>query len=608
MNITRLVIKGFKSFDAPQCIDFSSLHEGIYFVTGTNNVSKLLEANGSGKSTAFVDALCWVLFGKTSTKLRADNVKNWNGKNKCEICLEFDGNTLVRTWNPNSLTLNGRTITQDELEKLIRFNFNSFLYSVVISQFGEKFIDYDPADKMRIFTSILEDILSKWDTHSDKAKEKRDLCESLIRQLELEISKIEGQLKSIDIKDLQLKYEQFEFGRNKKIKELQQKLDEIVPINTKDIYIEIEEFENTKTSLEQELKAKYEIINSLQAKLDEVKEHHIRVQYGLDNITKAIAKMHDLEGLTSCPLCKHSLTKEHIAKELGRLAADKEKLSGDDAKFNLEITAIKNEIDGWRSIIKTLDVKKSEVETSLRELINKKVAVEEAIKNQKIMFAYISKQILEQQNAINPYTSLISKAQQQIKELQTMLGDKKTELLGITRDFEAYKYWVKGFKEIKLMLTSEALHEFEIQINNALTGLGMLGWSVKLKVDAETKSGILRKGFNIFIESPSNSTSVPFECWSGGEGQRIRLATTLGLIDFIKNRRGSSCNILVFDEPTQFLSEKGIEDLIMTLKEKASSDNLKLFLIDHRNLQTFGDFDGIISVIKDAEGSRIEMR
>jgi len=79
----------------------------------------------------------------------------------------------------------------------------------------------------------------------------------------------------------------------------------------------------------------------------------------------------------------------------------------------------------------------------------------------------------------------------------------------------------------------------------------------------------------------------------------------LGLSDFIKNRRSINTNLLILDEPTQFLSEDGIQDLLQLLKEKASLEGLKLFLIDHRDLNTSGLFDSVIKILKDKKGSLV---
>jgi len=209
----------------------------------------------------------------------------------------------------------------------------------------------------------------------------------------------------------------------------------------------------------------------------------------------------------------------------------------------------------------------------------------------------------------NPYTSMLKEKEEELKNLNIKLTKLEEEISEKKRRFEAFKYLTKGFKDIRLMITSEALTEFEININNNIQKLGLSDeWKIKLNVMEETKSGTIKKGFVVMVESPFNKTSVPFECWSGGEGQRLRLAVSLGLSDFIKSRRGINWNWIILDEPSQFLSQAGIVQMISTLKEKASNDSMKIFLIDHRKLPTLGEFDSTIEVIKTKEGSIINVR
>ena len=110
----------------------------------------------------------------------------------------------------------------------------------------------------------------------------------------------------------------------------------------------------------------------------------------------------------------------------------------------------------------------------------------------------------------------------------------------------------------------------------------------------------------MFIKSPNNKELVPFESWSGGEGQRLRIAGTLGMASFIRSRRGSfDCFFL--DEPTTWLSESGVDDLITLLEGYSEDNKLKTFLIDHRNLETKGNFNNTIKIIKEQNNNIIEV-
>jgi energy-coupling factor transporter ATP-binding protein EcfA2 len=100
--------------------------------------------------------------------------------------------------------------------------------------------------------------------------------------------------------------------------------------------------------------------------------------------------------------------------------------------------------------------------------------------------------------------------------------------------------------------------------------------------------------------------TVPFDVWSGGEGQRLRLAGTLGLIDFIENYNNVAFDIEVYDEPTTWLSNVGISNLLEALAERAEVLNRRILVVDHRDLASMGEFTNTVNVIKDDNGTHIE--
>ena len=105
----------------------------------------------------------------------------------------------------------------------------------------------------------------------------------------------------------------------------------------------------------------------------------------------------------------------------------------------------------------------------------------------------------------------------------------------------------------------------------ALTKLGVwvqeLGIKMHIKFDTEreTTTGTVSKGFQVLIYSPDNKEPVPWEAWSGGEAQRLRLAGSMGLASLILDSKGIKSNIEIFDEPSAYLSQSGIEDLVELL-------------------------------------------
>jgi DNA repair exonuclease SbcCD ATPase subunit len=167
------------------------------------------------------------------------------------------------------------------------------------------------------------------------------------------------------------------------------------------------------------------------------------------------------------------------------------------------------------------------------------------------------------------------------------------------------QYWVQGFKEVSLMMVSDILTQLELEVNNYLYSFGLHDWKIEFSVDSVTKTGKARKGFAVTIKPPHAEASVPWNSYSGGETQRLRLAGALGLSDLILACFGLMPGLEAWDEPSQFLTTQGVNDLVQSLRDRALSTSRQIFLIDHRNLDA-GKFDGIYTVVKTNDNVVVE--
>jgi len=613
LNFNKLSLQGFKSFETKQELDFSTI-KGFTLITGSNEVEVGLGANGTGKSS-LAEGITFCLFGKTSSNLKAGDLSSWNSKIPTKCCLDFIKDEveykLERTWNPNSLTLNSQIIPQAEVESTVGLNFESFLYSILISQFSEKFIDMQPSNKMDIFTKILGKDLSKWDEFSDKAKilakEKQGLVWADKTKLEVLTSNILEIRKQLKInKD---KKEKYEVEVKKDLKELKDVFVSThleVNKNKKDI----EDFKKEQTIMEETIDKINEEIAKLTGELIIVGEGERDLKREFDKIYSERKELENLikdlpESKSLCYTCGKVLSEEDLIirrKELKNrikiLEINLKKFEKQESSLSLfkkDIVKLKKE--------KSEDYEEVKKETERFTKLITKAALENSAAEEKTKS--IAENILKLSITSNPFKEVLEDYLKNFKETITKKRLITKSLNDNTNYYEAYTYWIKGFKDLKLLITYKYLKEFEIEINNNLQKFGMLDWTIILDIDSQNKSGSLRKGFTVTVNSPINDSLVPFECWSGGEGQRLRLAITLGLVDFIKNQRGIFSNLLILDEPTQFLSNEGISDLIRLLKDKSKEDEISIMLIDQRNLSSFGEFDNILQVIKDKNGSRI---
>ena len=593
-----------------QEVDFEKYDSGLVFVTGDNRTEPKLGANGCGKSSVF-EALSFCLYGKTSTNLKAGDIKNWFSKEPCEVSIDIDNYNIKRTWNPNSLKLNGKVVTQEAIDRIVGMNFDSFSYSVFISQFGQKFLDFTPTEKLNIFTSILETTLKEWDKYIEYCSSKIKDINADKLEVVTKIANIEGQLQSLDVQDFKKESEEWETSISDKIVELDKTIKDIevkeeeIVTNLSKVFTNTNKLEEDVSSLKTKIVDEEKTYQKFLEDTSWTKGRIIELSTKVELLEKNIESMTSISGLDNCPTCLQKVNPAVVKREVKKLLKDKKDLDGELLLEKGRIGLIDIQAEKLKTKLLSLKASLSTSEKELGDLAK----YETKLTTQKSFLEEEIKKHIKTINALkeekNPFSDIGTDNKSKTKVLRRMISYKKNDLENLTRDSEIYQYWTKGFKDIKLMLTAEALDELEVEVNNNLQNLGMNNWKVKLSIDSETKAGNLKRGFSMYVKSPVNEELVPFDCWSGGEGQRIRIATTLGLSDFIESRRGTNWNILVLDEPTQFLSEQGISDLLKMLRDKAKDKDISIFLIDHRDLNTYGLFSGKLEVVKTDKGSVI---
>ena len=205
----------------------------------------------------------------------------------------------------------------------------------------------------------------------------------------------------------------------------------------------------------------------------------------------------------------------------------------------------------------------------------------------------------------NPHQALADKAARQRRELQAALDEHDRTLAHATERASMLGFWVRGFKDIRLEQISSALEELEIEVNSCVMANGLVDWELQFEVDRESKSGSLVRGFSVYVKSPHNDRPVPWESWSGGEAQRLRVSTQEGLANLIRNQTGASIPLEVWDEPTTGLSPQGVRDLLDALSQRARDEQRIIFVVDHRSLGYAG-FDGTATVSKTEKGSTVD--
>jgi DNA repair exonuclease SbcCD ATPase subunit len=609
MQPVSISLMGFKCFYKQTRFDFPQ-KPGLYLISGRNEMQPELEGNGCGKSTLFTDALTWVLFGKTPRLLKAGDVINWEATTS-SVDFIFTHNDefvrVLRTQTPNSLSwAKGseplQTVSQDQLTDYLDIDFDSFVSSVVFSQFTSMFFDLSPADKSSLLSNILN--LDVWDVASDRAKSKSQQIQVGINGTKQEISHLEGQIFALQQMNFDEKIDEwnsqqlnFKATLTAQETELTKQL-HVIAAEGAVLQKDCNEF---KESLASVVEIKTEIAQSI-ALLDRELQQHNWTLSGLmskiDLAKKELSKFEKVSG--QCPYCLQAVDEAHLKKEMQRIQQTIKKILTESSAIKGVIQAVE---EGKRHSMDDL----SETLSAEREFREDSDAVEKKLSSLKVSamgfkrdLNTVTSRLKELESARNPY---LHEEQQMLEKIAAFTGTTKQlkdSLSALEQDELNTTYWVKGFRDVRLMLISDVLTQLELEVNNHLFSLGLQDWKVNFAVDGLTKGGKIKKGFTVTITTPQITDPVPWAAWSGGETQRLRLAGALGMTDLILSKNKFDSNIEVFDEPSQYLSSQGITSLIQVLQDRARALNKMIFLIDHRYLDSQA-FDGSFTVVKSAD-------
>lgn len=615
-----LRVRDFRTFTTEQTLTFHDAGPLLGVVGGVNEVEPDLGANGTGKSTVW-DALSWCLFGKTVRGVRGSAVIPWE-QEECATRVEFtfrrngERLTVVRTMSPNTLKVyrdlpghtaktaghKGENVGQETVNELVGLTWPMFVSTVVRGQFDRSFLDETPKGKLAFLSQALG--LEVWEDAADLAtSEKKSLKDKATAQAR-DLSRAEGALEAAQTALDELtasvaQEEATELARQQSHltaaaeydRQHEAARDELVALeeDRKATAADLEQAEAALAAAEQALEA------SLANQQGLVADHATALEVRR-SAAHAVSMLEGDSG--SCGTCGSDLTveaAERIRRTLqqaeedlavaGHLLAVLEAKKEQQAE---ELTAAKADLAGHRQAVSRIERDMTTARGKMSQLSAK--ANDSAKAAQPIPPAAVIKQQV--------------RAEERVKETALEVQALSDAHAATSRDLTRADFWSKGFGDVRLWLLRGALDELEALVNSHTLALGLRGWRVAFDVERETKSGGIAKGFTALITSPTTSEPVPYESWSGGELQRLKVAVQAALIDLIRSRTGGGWRFEVWDEPTQHLSQTGITDLISFLRDRARTQDLEVWVVDHRTL-TDGSFQSQITVTKKDSGSRL---
>ena len=578
MKLERLDIHGFKTF-SNATLSVSSLNPGLVFINGKNLSEPDLESNGSGKSS-LLDALFWALFGKTVGGLRNPDVKPWALKDKTLVAARLDGHTVSRSLAPNRTTIDGKDAGPEQIEKLLGMGFELASHTILLGQGRPLFFDLPPAQKMGLLSEALG--LERWEERSRRASEWAGTHEAQITDRTRDLhaqTNLEAELSRL----------------------MQQAQDQAKAWDAReqvDLTAVEEELVGKRELLEQAQNqyAKHDLAydgaqTELRALAPKIRELHQAIReatIAADRHKKLQQELQALDQAKTCPTCGQAVTRKNLAAHREELVREMESAPRGSLKA----------LEGQRD---ALIASEEKFQRKSNLAMDARTAARDQVSTLQAAVSSMKKVLANKQREANPFSEQIVSLKQRRGTILKKLQALELEIQELQKKLELARFWVKGFREVRLFILEELLQEMELTANNLLEEVGLVGWEIVYDIEKETKAGTTTRGINVWIKSPTNDQPVRWESWSGGEGQRLKIIGAATLSDVLLSHVGAACNVECWDESSSFMSDGGVEDFVEFLANRAEDQQKVIFMVDHVARES-ARFASTITITKGTNG------
>jgi DNA repair exonuclease SbcCD ATPase subunit len=564
---------------------------GVTQITGFNYDDNTSE--GSGKSS-IPNILCWTLYGRIPKSARIDDIIRQGSDSGRSTVFLLSGGSITRSRHPNDLYLkdaSGKVIkgkdakdTQTLINAYIGLDFEAFCQSIYFAQnYPKKFITSNELEKSAILSEI-QDL-----TVFDKAR-KRTL--ELIASVSSEISKmgsdfsklgIQIEADAIIVDNLKKMMSSFDSEKASKVSRLRDKVSKIVVE-----LISIEGSQDTQSYIQAkniELEEKEKSIKDLRLlgkqlndALNEIKlsnSEKIKIVSNLKDVEKEIENVkYEIKSHTVadhyCPICYSVLTEEGELRLsemrirnmslLEGLMQDRlsimEALESFKEKDSTELIQNLQECSGKTE---ALLLEKSRIEKEIARLDRAELDKMRLYGDLKSLEAEIN---LETNRKCNVDENLINSKEEMLSSQVSKLDVLELQLQEKIKELSKLELLKDGFKEIKSHIFQGLLEELSRKSTEYTQELFEL--PISIRFFNEDEEGNVSK---ILTEVTLDGITRPLAMFSGGQGRRIEIGTSLALADLIESRSSKDISFRILDEPMKDLSESSQEKVVELLRK-----------------------------------------
>lgn len=339
-----------------------------------------------------------------------------------------------------------------------------------------------------------------------------------------------------------------------------------------------------------------------------------------------------------CPICDKKLTKDDIKDINQKREKELVNLKNKHAEIQLKLNRAEDKAKNMALLLEDgnkaeldrskLEIKLSKMKTALEHAVaeNKQLNVELKKSQDKdfekeiqdLKESFDKDEMDKLDSEIKNLTSKLSEVRIMCDKLNIDFGSKvrnkeelekvkveqskiKEEIKKINDDFSVYDKLKQYFGKdgIQAVIIENVIEELEMYSNDVLTKICNEPTAISIKTQKQNDNGSWAETFDIDITIGGRADD--FETLSGGEQFRVSLALRLALSKILSKRMGGTLKLLMLDEVSSSLDDKGLKMFIDAIKQ--IGNEMKVLVITHDE-KLKEQFDDVITVNKTAEGSR----
>lgn len=614
MNLSVLSEEGenFRQFARKFTLQLGSRQPGLHRIHGDNRTNERMGANDAGKSQT-LNALCWCLTGKTVDGRPTTSVQPWGSKKKPRVAVRLDRDgkqhVVERVPGGQGLTLDGKTVGQEDLEALTGLSHALLTQAVIMGQGQSLFFDLKPAEKMALLSDTLG--WGRWDRRAEAASARA-------RKLEARLAELTGELRGLEaardgaqdaLGAAQERATRWGEERAGKLEETRQAA-RAGRVRADSLRERRDEAALAADKAGTAAKLLRPDVEASQAAMRECEELGRTAasenEQARRELKKLEAQLAQFSGAT-CPTCGQAVTKknatEHSRKLRGQITSLRKTISTSEESIKLyqaDADRVEQDITADLGKLQTLEKDEERAESEQRSLDRELAAAQAEA-------AAAEKALAELEEEANPHREAVAQARRSLAQAKKDHAALEERCNKVEASAERARFWVKGFKDIQLSLVDEVLVDLTETTAAMLEALGVGDWEASYKTERETKSGTTQRALHVDVAAPTSDGPRGWGDWSGGASQRLRLAGALALSEVLLAHAGLRVDVRFLDEPTRSLSPEGVEDLCRCLADYAEEAGLRVYLIDHMAIDST-IFASNTLVVRDETGAWIEER